>query len=206
MRSANDQLREHIAREAARIMVVSGSRDFQGAKRKAAERLGAARRQLPRNREIEAAIVAYQQLFQGHSQPTALEHMRRVARDVMDFLSPFHPYLVGSVLSGTADQNSDVQIHLYFEPSEDIGRFLQRHRIRLRLGQRRFRFAAEETRVFPVYRYHAQEVPVELVVFAYRDRANPPLSPIDGRPMRRAALSRVKRLAAAASTRDRVTG
>ena len=47
----------------------------------------------------------------------------------------------------------------------------------------------------PTCRFMADDVPVELVVFSARARRRVPLSPVDGRPMQRAALQAVEALA-----------
>ena len=58
-----DLLRQAVADEAARIMNEQGVDDFLLAKRKAAERLGVTDASiLPRNTEIEAAMMAHHRL------------------------------------------------------------------------------------------------------------------------------------------------
>ena len=55
-----DHLRHAIAQEAARLMAEHGIQDFYVAKRKAAERYGVVDGAfLPRNTEIEAALMSY---------------------------------------------------------------------------------------------------------------------------------------------------
>lgn len=193
--SQRNPIRERIAREAARIMVEGGIRDFQLAKRKAVERLRlAGGRQLPRNEEIEAAIHEYQRLFRGDSQPQRLIELRRAALEAMRFLERFEPCLVGAVLNGTADEHSEVCLHLFAEPAETVALFLIEHRIPFDFGERRLRVAAEHYRRFPAYRFMADDVPIELVVFDIDARRQAPLSPINGRPMSRAARRRVEAL------------
>lgn len=192
----NNQLREHIANGAARLIVDQGIRDYHVAKRKAAQQLGATGAgQLPGNDEIEQAVHTYQRLFRSDSQPQRLAQLRGVAIRAMQFLSRFDACLVGPVLRGTADQYSEVNLHLFSEPFEEVGLFLLEHTIPYQLGERRFRLSAEEFRSYPTYAFVAEDVPVELVVFPFRDRRHPPLSPIDGRPMRRATLAHVEAMA-----------
>jgi hypothetical protein len=189
------QQRAHIAREAARVMVEGGIRDFQLAKRKALERLrlGDAR-VLPRNDEIEAAVHEYQRLFRADRQPAHLDTLRRVAIEAMRLLAPFKPRLVGPVLTGSADEHSEVWLHLFSDPPEEVGWFLMERRIPHTPGERRLRMAGDDTERLPTYRFLAGEVGVELVVFSARFRSRVPLSPVDGRPMRRANLESVEAL------------
>jgi len=75
-----DNLRRALAQEAARIMAQHGIHDFLTAKRKAAERLGVQDASaLPRNTEIEAALVEYQRLFDAGGHELTLTAQRRAA-------------------------------------------------------------------------------------------------------------------------------
>ena len=190
------QARERIAKEAARLMCEAGIRDFQLAKRKAIQRLRIAdRRLLPSNEEIEAAVSEYQRLFRSDTQPQRLAVLRRTAVRAMRFLAPFHPRLVGAVLSGTADEHSEVCLHIFAETPEEVGLFLIDKGIPHEHGERVVRLASDDTQRLPTCRFMADDVPVELVVFSARARRRVPLSPIDGRPMQRAALRAVEALA-----------
>ncbi len=190
------QLRERIAKEAARLMCEAGIRDFQLAKRKALERLRIPdRRNLPSNEEIESAVSEYQRLFRAHSQPRRLAELRRTAVRAMRFLARFQPRLVGAVLSGTADEHSDVCLHLFAETAEEVGLFLLDNGVPHEHGERAMKLASDDTHRLPTCRFMADDVAVELVVFAERARRRVPLSPVDGRPMQRAALPVVEALA-----------
>ena len=192
----SNQLRERIAKEAARLMCESGIRDFQLAKRKALQRLRIAeKRNLPSNEEIQLAVSEYQRLFRTHSQPRRLAQLRRTAIQAMRFLERFQPRLVGEVLSGTADEHSVVSLHLFAETSEEVGLFLLDNRVPHEPGERAMKLATDDLQRLPTYRFMADDIPVELVVFAARTRRRVPLSPVDGRPMQRAALHAVEALA-----------
>ena len=190
-----NQIRERIAKEAARLMCEAGIGDFQLAKRKALQRLRISKqRALPSNEEIEAAVSEYQRLFRTHSQPRRLAHLRQVAVRAMRFLARFQPRLVGEVLSGTADQHSDVCLHLFAETAEEVGLFLLDNGVPHEQGERTMKLASDDTQRLPTCRFMADDVPVELVIFAERVRRRVPLSPVDGRPMERAALQAVEAL------------
>src|SRR5581483_6512174 len=118
-RSGN--LRRALAQEAARIMAQQGIHDFLTAKRKAADRLGVTDSSaLPRNTEIEAALVEYQRLFETGAHRRSLDAQRRAALQAMHWLSQFQPRLVGSVLSGTATEHADIQLHLFADRPENV--------------------------------------------------------------------------------------
>jgi len=189
------QVRECIAKEAARLMCETGVRDFQLAKRKALQRLRIPdQRSLPSNAEIELAVSEYQRVFRADSQPQRLVELRRAAVHAMRFLAHFQPRLVGAVLSGTADEHSDVCLHLLAETAEEVGLFLLDKGIPHEQGERTMKLASDDTQRLPTCRFLAGDVPVELVVFAERVRRRVPLSPVDGRPMQRAALQAVEAL------------
>jgi hypothetical protein len=191
----SNQVRERIAKEAARLMCETGVRDFQLAKRKALQRLRLSEKcNLPSNEEIESAVSEYQRLFRTHTQPQRLAKLRRTAVNAMRFLERFQPRLVGAVLSGTADEHSDVCLHLFAETAEEVGLFLLDSGVPHEHGERTMKLAGDDTQRLPICRFMADDVPVELVVFAERTRRRVPLSPVDGRPMQRAALHAVEAL------------
>lgn len=193
--SRSTQLRSHIAQEAARLMVEGGIRDYALAKRKAAEHLQVSDAgHLPRNEEIEHAVLEYQRLFRSDHHWNHLGELRKAAVKAMRFLALFQPCLVGPVLRGTADQHSGVILHLFAEPSEEVGLFLREHGIPYELGERRLRFSPDDIRPYPAFSFMAGEVPIELVVFPHHARRQSPLSPVDGKPMRRAGLAAVTAL------------
>jgi hypothetical protein len=192
------QIRERIAQEAARVMIEGGTRDFNLAKRKAMARLRVSgNSKLPGNDEIERAIESYQRLFLGHRQPLELNQLRHSALRAMKFLRRFKPRLVGPVLTGTADENSEICLHLFAQTAEDIAIFLLENGIEHEPSERKLKMGASDTVRMPAFRFVADGHAVELIVFPDSGRRHPPLSPIDGRPMRRANLAEVASLAVA---------
>ena len=187
--------RQRVAHEAARLMVEHGIRDYHLAKRKAAGRLRMSdSRDLPRNDEIEREREAYQRLFRGEEFTGHVSALRKCALDAMRLLHGFRPRLVGPVLSGTADRHSEICLHLFSDPPEAVAMFLLDHRITHDQGEARVRFQANEHERLPAFRFIAGDAPIELVVFSARVRRRIPLSPVDGRPMRRAKLAEVAAL------------
>ena len=195
-----DQLRQHIATDAARIMAEEGVRDFHTAKRKAAARLGLPEtKNLPGNDEVDAALQEYLRLFHGGRLNQSVRRLRELAAEAMRFLSKFDPRLVGPVLSGTVTSASEIEIHLIADTPEEIGFWLQEHSIPYEQADRRLRFGGDRQETFPAYRFTADNVPIELCIFDQREARESPLSPVDGKPMKRANLREVENLMSEAS-------
>ena len=187
--------RRRVAQEAARIMVEGGHEDYERAKRKAAERLGVTKtRALPGNDEIEQALEAHQRLFRSHVQPRHLRELRLLARDLMAELDDFTPKLAGPVLAGSADEYSELTLHLFADSVEEVAMYLIERGVSYRPGERRLRFSPDETARVGAYELEVEEVRVVLVVFAGRLRRRVPLCPVGGRPMARAGLAALEAL------------
>ncbi len=185
-----------IAQTAARLMAEGGMRDYRQAKHKALESLGISRNtpNMPRNIEVEQALAEYQRLFQGDSQPQALSRLREAAAEAMAVFADFRPRLVGPVLSGLADTASVVNLHLFAETPEQVVLFLLERDIPHESDLRRLRVNERDSAEFPMFRFMARDVPVELTVFPLTGLRQAPLSPVDGRPMQRAGLNEVQEL------------
>jgi len=192
--SKNQQMRIRIAQEAARLMANHGIRDYYSAKHKAAAQLGVAdTRNLPRNDEIEAARVEYQRLFNSRQQRQQLHHLRHTALQAMQLLSIFSPRLVGPVLTGSAGKYDAVILHLFADTAEEIAFVLMEKEIPFRTDEYHLRLNGTE-HSFPGYRFIADETDIELVIFPAGGIRQAPLSPVDGKPMRRASQRKVEQL------------
>jgi hypothetical protein len=194
--SRGENLRRALAQEAARLMAEHGIRDFLVAKRKAAERLGVidGAALLPKNSEIEAALAEYQRLFGGASHLEALDGKRRAALSAMRYLREFAPRLVGPVLSGTATAHAEVQLHLFADRVETVTLKLLDEGIPHELTEKRLKLNAELVRPFPGVRFEIDDEPIEATVFPTDGIRQAPVSPVDGRPMRRADAFEVEAL------------
>ena len=96
------------------MIAEDGVGDYATAKQKAARQAGLADMNLlPDNQEIEEALREYQGLYQKEEQPAHLRRLREIAVKVMREFDAFRPALVGSVLSGTAGQFSDVNLQIF---------------------------------------------------------------------------------------------
>ena len=189
------QLRQQISVEAARIMSDEGVRDFQVAKRKAAERLSIPdNKHVPTNQEVEEALREYLELFHAKRLSGTLEILRRCTIEAMRFLADFKPRLVGSVLSGIVTAESRIQIHVSADTPEDIGLLLDDHNIPFEETDKRLRYGGDRYETCPVYCFSADSNPIEVYVFDHKKGRETPLSPVDGRPMKRATIKEVEKL------------
>jgi hypothetical protein len=176
-----------VAQHAARIMHEHGVHDYLMAKRKAAERLGIDdRAALPSNSEIEEALAEHQRLFAGPEHGELLRHLRATALRAMDLFVEFDPRLVGSVLSGTASEHSDVNLHLFADAPEQVAFRLMRDEIPYEVAERRVRVGSDRYQLHPVYRFLAGDVPIDATVFPRDGVRQAPIGPVDGKPLRRA--------------------
>lgn len=122
-----DAIRTEIAVAAARMIAEEGE-SYGTAKRKAAKQIlgdeRAAREFLPGNAQIEEELRTYNELFLSASQPARLRHLREMALALMEELAPFHPYLTGAVLNGTAGEHSDIHLQLFVDNPKEVEIFL----------------------------------------------------------------------------------
>ena len=190
-----DALRRTLAVEAARLMAEHGIDDFGFAKRKAAERFGTFEGAvLPSNAEVEAALQEYQRLFEAGSHGETLYVLRQTAITAMELLADFAPRLVGPVLTGTATRNTEVQLHLFAERTEAVTIRLLDTAIPHELVERRVKVRADEWVLTPAVRLTVDDIPVDALVFGRDGQRQSPLSPTDGRPVRRASIDEVRAL------------
>ena len=187
-------LREHIAHQAARLMAEDGVADFALAKRKAARQAGASDlRELPTNEEVERALRAYQELYQGEEQRAALTHLRQHALVIMRLLKSFNPHLTGSVLSGTAGRHSDVSLQLFVDSIKDVELFLLNHQMSYRRAEKRM-YVGDNWHVIPIFTLDSDEAEVKIAVFATNDLRHALKTSIDGKPIVRARTEIVENL------------
>jgi hypothetical protein len=189
---ATNGTRERLAHEAARVMAESGIEDFGLAKRKAAERLGIrGAGALPTNAEIQVCLAERLRIFEADDHPERLDNLRRVAADVMLDLEAFAPRLVGAVLAGTVTIASGVELHVFADAPELVAACLERSGTAVRDCQRRYRLDAATTVQRPGFCFERDGEEVEVFVFPERSAHQAPLSPVDQKPMRRAARNAV---------------
>jgi hypothetical protein len=199
-RSRRDSnLRRHIAYIAARMIAEDGVADYATAKQKAARQAGLSDSHvLPDNDEIEEALREYQELYQKDEQPLHLRRLREIAVKVMREFEDFRPALVGSVLSGTAGQFSDVNLQLYTDDPKTLSMFLLNKRYRFEEGSRRVRRGGREDEV-PQITIEVEDATVTLTVLDRDDERSAPRPRAEDEPPQRARLEEVEALLASSA-------
>ena len=191
----NDRARLVLAQEAARIIVEQGIQDYRLAKLKAADRLGLTDRgSLPGNTEIELAVAEHLQLFGRESHSRLLESLRRTAIAAMQVLAQFSPRLVGPVLNGTAAANSAVNLHVFSDTPELVAIRLDEFELGYKPFERRLKSRRDRVDTYAGFRFVQGDAPVEATVFPIDGMRQAPISPVDGKPMRRADQLAVEKL------------
>ncbi len=188
----NEVLREQLAQEAARLIVDHGMYDYGQAKRKAALRFGIREAgALPSNSEIESSVIERQRIFAPEIHEHRLAAMRGLAADIMEYLGDFQPRLVGPVLAGTVTGNSPLELHVFTDSPEAVLAVLEARGTGSRDCQRRYRFNGQAMSLVPGFSFTSEGERVYVIVFPEKGVRQAPLSPVDRRPMQRAARRRV---------------
>jgi len=191
----SERARQVVAQEAARLIVDHGIRDYRVAKQKAAERLGViGRGSLPGNTEIEAAVADHLQIFGGESHDDLLRLMRTAALSAMELLNDFSPRLVGPVLAGTADENSSVNLHVFADSPEMVAMQIGDMGIQFRPYERRLKARRGQVSTYAGFEFNHQNEMMQATVFPVDGIRQAPMSPIDGKPMKRADKDAVQEL------------
>jgi len=173
-------------------MAEHGIQDYHLAKRKAAERYGVVEGAfLPKNTEIEAALMSYQRLFGGEQHESGLKEQRKVALEAMRMLEKFEPRLVGAVLAGSATEHTDIQLHVFSDSPEKVYTHLMDRRFEYEVFERKVRMNPDRGVNVPSVRFEMGAELVEAFVFPSDGIRQAPISPVDGKPMRRATAIEV---------------
>jgi hypothetical protein len=193
--SESDRARQVVAQEAARIIIDHGVRDYRVAKQKAAERLGMSTQgSLPGNAEVEAAVADHLQIFGGDSHNDLLRLMRTAALSAMELLSEFSPRLVGPVLVGTADENSAVNLHVFADSPEMVAMEIGDMGIQFKSYERRLKSRRGQIEMYAGFEFTYQNETIQATVFPIDGIRQAPMSPIDGKPMKRIDTDAVQEL------------
>jgi hypothetical protein len=187
----------NIAQEAARIICEESLTDYRLAKQKALHRLGlSVKTPLPKNADIEAAVIEYQRLFGGRHYADRMRKLRETALQAMKLLASFDPRLVGAVVSGAISDANRVQLHAFCDKPEALDAFLHNKGIVYRQDEREYRYPDGSMETVPLVRFEAGEIGIDVAAFGIGDERRLPISPADGAPMKRLVASEVEALAA----------
>ncbi len=160
-----DLMREQLAHHAARLMAEDGITDYAFAKRKAAKQMGASDTQhLPSNQQVEEALRSFRILYQPESHPSILHELRLEALAVMQVLEPFHPYLTGSVLNGTAGEQSDINLTIFSDDEKAAMMFLLKHGLEFESGEWRVHLMGRQQSVPSFTLITEAGIPVHIAV------------------------------------------
>jgi hypothetical protein len=193
--NGTERARQVIAQEAARIIVNHGVRDYRVAKQKAADRLGVTGRgSLPGNAEVEAAVAEHLQIFGGEAHDDRLRLMRVAALSAMELLASFTPRLVGPVLAGTADENSVVNLHVFADSPEFVAMELEQIGVGYRPYERRLKSRRDQVEPYSGFEFNHGNHAIQATVFPIDGIRQAPMSPIDGKPMKRVDAEGVQAL------------
>lgn len=196
-RALQQELRERLAQESARLMIEHGIVDFGLAKRKAAERLAVSTiGALPSNSQIEACLAERQRIFEPEDHADRLDHLRQLALRLMQQLVLFEPRLTGPVLTGTATSASRIELHVFAASAEAVAFTLEHQGHRLTPCQQRFRFGGGRQVQVPGYRFQTEGARVVTPVFPENGIREAPLSSVNQRPMTRASRQEIADLLA----------
>lgn len=180
------QLREQIAQLAARLIAEDGLDDWGLAKRKAARALGLTdARCLPDNRELEAALLEHQRIFDEEGQREHLHWLRSQTLDLMDLFERFDPHVAGPVLSGAIGRHPTIHLHLFAEDPKSLEWFLLDEAIPYEPSQQRLHVAGQP-RMLPCFLLNVDGTDVELLLFERADRRHPARLTAEGRALDRA--------------------
>ncbi len=195
-----DRIRQLIAQEAARIMYEEGVHEYRDAKRKAARQFGSGKAlslgsHLPSNAEIHAEMQRIIGIHEEKVLPERLLRLRLMALKQMETLEPFRPHLVGSVLSGTVTERSDIDLHLFAQSCEEVEEYLNAKGVPFAKEVVTIRHGGE----FFDYPHIYQEedgVVIECTVYPVGDIHRIPKSSITGRVMERADAKKLRKIIA----------
>ena len=104
--------------------------------------------------------------------------------------NPLNPAWSGPVLSGNITEHSTINMHVFADSSESVGMRLDACGIYHQSRLRRHSIRRGQVEEFPGYEFFADDFTVEATVFPERRKGHAPLSPVDGKPMRRARSAR----------------
>lgn len=192
------KLRRQIAWEAARLMYWREESEYQRAKIKAARKvqIGWVKpADLPSNAEIRDQILSIARTLEG-PQPhlDRLLQMRLRALWWLKHLAPFHPKLIGSVLTGHIREGSDIDLHVFSGSVQAVVNRVEEVGTQFEVERKRV-IKEGVARTF-THLHVSDDFPVEITVYDYKWLRHRFKSSITGKPIERATHDELSRLIA----------
>lgn len=182
----SQQQRIRVAQQAAKLIAEHGIRDYQLAKRKAADQLGLdIKSSMPRNDEIELALREYQQLFDAQKTSERMTNLRSAAIECMQLFHEYSPLLAGRIVQGTATDHTPITIHIFCDNPRVIATLLMDKEIDFDTSEKRLRVNNETYQDYPCFLFDHEKYKVELLVLPHQLQRQAPLSKENARPMKR---------------------
>ncbi|TWU20644.1 Multifunctional CCA protein [Novipirellula galeiformis] len=195
---SSPKLRRQIAWEAARLMYSRECSEYFTAKQKAARRIYRGwikPADLPTNAEIREQVQLLARISEGdQGYSKRLLEMRLRAAWWLRKLTPFHPKLIGSVLTGSIREGSDIDIHVFAASPQSIAIALDELGVFYHMQRKRVEKHGEQ-RVFT--HLHVRDTfPIELTVYhpsllGFRFRSS-----ITGKAIERVGIAELERMIA----------
>lgn len=163
----NGHLRQHIAQQAAKLIIEHGVNDFEAAKKKAAKMIGISidqHRVLPTHQEIQTELELHQRLFHSAPRETHVHTLRQKAFRTMQILKPFEPRLVGMVLDGSATLHSPISLQVVANTSEEVMIHFINLKIPYDTCEQKVILSCKEAKSFPMFRIFLANSPIEITV------------------------------------------
>jgi len=108
---SDQDLREQIAAEAARLLLRGKEQDFAAARKRAARwlrRKRLRREEMPSNAEIQVQMYALSGVMSAERDPATLSQMRHFAAELMELLAEFVPRCSGAVTGGAVTAGAEI--------------------------------------------------------------------------------------------------
>ena len=101
---------------------------------------------------------------------------------------------MGPVLHGTAGANSAINLHVFTDTPELVAFLLDENTLNYKPFERRLKSRRDRVDTYAGFRFLQNDSSVEATVFPIDGMRQAPISPVDGKPMKRADQSYVERL------------
>ena len=197
---SNSQIRQLLAKEAAKLMYEESVSQYFDAKKIAAKRLfgsGGKKamqyrpKDLPSNAEISIELAKLVELLEDDQQER-LFAMRVTAIAIMSELTQFYPRLIGSVSTGHIRKGSDIDLHVFTDDIE----VLESHLCYLHWQYKKKQVVIQNGSCFTEYThiYISTDFPVELSVYPLLELRVTGRSSTDSKRIKRLKISDVELL------------